>query len=370
MKRSYSESHKGFTLIEVIIVIAIVGILGGMGIGYYFNYLQQTTIKSAGDKIGAFLYSTQQKSIGQEASSQWGVHFENPTGATGSFFASFKGSSYTTPEEKIFLEGYDYQFPADGTSVDVSFNKITGKVAGGTVKKVIVQLPAGGAAKTIRVMPTGSISVSDGEVGWWRLNDGTGTSARDISPYQWSGTLSSGATFVASGCKEGGTGCVDFSGSGGYIDGGTRMDLDLPNQMTAAAWIKPDSVTGTYAVVSRGNSDSTSNFWLDIRSSNQIFFGGYTAAGAGTYVSGTYTFTPGTWYHVAGVDDGTNLKIYVNGKQVASGARATRISGNFPMRIGMRAGSGSYFDGQIDDVHIYDRGLNADEISRLYERTK
>ncbi len=356
-------------MIEILIVLVFIAIMGGVGIGYYFNYLRQTTIKSASDKMGAFLYETQQKSIGQQESAQWGVHFENPAGATGSFYASFKGSSYTTPQTKIFLEGYDYQFPVDGTSVDIIFNKISGKVSDGSVKKVIIHLPAGGSGKTIRVMPTGSISTGDGEIGWWRFNDGIGTSARDISPYQWTGALSTGAALVASGCKEGGTGCVDLSGSG-YVDLGIRTELDLPNNMTTMAWIKLDVIGGTYAIVSRSNGIEATNFWMDIRSSNQIYFGGYTPLGASAYITGTYPFVAGTWYHIAGVDDGTNLKIYVNGDQVSSGSRATRVSGNWPTYVGLRGGGGSYFDGQIDDVRIYDRGLNAEEIKRIYERTK
>jgi hypothetical protein len=92
---------------------------------------------------------------------------------------------------------------------------------------------------------------------------------------------------------------------------------------------------------------------MDIRSSNtQIYFGGYTPAGGGAYVSGNYTFSPGTWYHLAGVDDGSALKIYVNGKEVASGGRADRITSEWSATAGKRGGISSYFDGKIDDFRL------------------
>jgi hypothetical protein len=110
---------------------------------------------------------------------------------------------------------------------------------------------------------------------------------------------------------------------------------------------------------------------MDIRSSNtQIYFGGYTPVGGGAYVAGNYTFVPGTWYHLVGVDDGVKLRIYVNGKEIVSGGRADRITGDWSATAGRRGGISSSFDGYMDDFRLYDRGLSSDEIEELYERTR
>ncbi len=73
----------------------------------------------------------------------------------------------------------------------------------------------------------------------------------------------------------------------------------------------------------------------------------------------------GNWYHLVGIDDGVNLKVYINGNEVRSGSSATRISGVWSVKVGAR-GTTNYFDGTIDEVHIYDRALSAAEIRKHY----
>jgi beta-galactosidase len=97
------------------------------------------------------------------------------------------------------------------------------------------------------------------------------------------------------------------------------------------------------------------------------------------------------WHHVAGVYDGSALRLYVNGDEVASrlhqgvdagvgtdsghaGSSVTndgRIDGSyFPVNVGRNAEThreqfqGWISNATIDDVRIYDRGLPADELGR------
>jgi len=362
--------QKGFTLFEILIVIAFMAIMGAVGLGYYFDYHRQTILRTTMDEIVAFLYETQQKSVGQHEASQWGVHFENPADGA-PFYASFKGASYTDPVDKKFLDNaLDFSYPADGQSVDIIFKKINGQTSDGQFKKVYVQLNPGVTTKAAKVSPAGVVSQDNGEIGWWKFDEGTGITAIDNSGYGNKGIVS-GNVVWATGCKHGGTPCLDFS-SGGYVDFGTDDHFSLPGAMTMSAWVNLDASSSTYTIGGRaGASTSLTNYWMDIRSSNtQIYFGGYTPAGGGAYVSGNYTFSPGTWYHLAGVDDGSALKIYVNGKEVASGGRADRITSEWSATAGKRGGISSYFDGKIDDFRLYDRGLTADEVVELYETTR
>ena len=99
---------------------------------------------------------------------------------------------------------------------------------------------------------------------------------------------------------------------------------------------------------------------------------GYSTAGLNT----------GQWYHVAGVADGPNgdMYIYVNGVSVASNtamAAFTDYNGTNGAYIG-NAGDQSptsdenmgvqsyFFDGVIDEVHVYNRILTEAEIYDLY----
>lgn len=75
--------------------------------------------------------------------------------------------------------------------------------------------------------------------------------------------------------------------------------------------------------------------------------------------------------HVAATYDGTNLKLYVSGTEVASTAVAVNITASASdLRIGGNPDHSSpgYWQGVIDEVAIYSRGLGATEVSDLYKR--
>lgn len=82
--------------------------------------------------------------------------------------------------------------------------------------------------------------------------------------------------------------------------------------------------------------------------------------------------SPSAWYHVAGVYDGTDLIIYVNGfeegRNTIGPVKANTAPD--PLRIGNilhtdHANKG-VFDGLIDEVGIFDRPLLAEEIAAIY----
>jgi hypothetical protein len=70
-----------------------------------------------------------------------------------------------------------------------------------------------------------------------------------------------------------------------------------------------------------------------------------------------------TWSHLAGTYDGTTLRLYVNGVQVASRAQTGSIATTTdPLQIGGDSFFGQYFQGTIDEFRIYNRALTATEI--------
>src|SRR5678816_542598 len=70
-----------------------------------------------------------------------------------------------------------------------------------------------------------------------------------------------------------------------------------------------------------------------------------------------------TWTHVASTYDGSQLRLYVNGSQVAiravTGALPNSAS---PLQIGGNRVWSEWFQGQIDDVRVYNRSLSAAEL--------
>lgn len=77
------------------------------------------------------------------------------------------------------------------------------------------------------------------------------------------------------------------------------------------------------------------------------------------------------WHHVAGSFDGTNLKLYLDGKEVASAKSSAGIAGG-PNQVGIGAdvtfdaqnpNVPDTFKGLIDNVHIYNKALSLAEIN-------
>ena len=69
------------------------------------------------------------------------------------------------------------------------------------------------------------------------------------------------------------------------------------------------------------------------------------------------------WTHLASTYDGTTLRLFVNGTQVATKAATGAMPNTAnPLRIGGNAVWGEYFAGLIDEVRIYNRALSAVEI--------
>jgi len=100
-----------------------------------------------------------------------------------------------------------------------------------------------------------------------------------------------------------------------------------------------------------------------------VVLGGDVTDGSNGYSGHTYISSgmqANTWYHVALVwDSGANNVIgYLNGTQVFNESNTTWTTSFTNVVIG--AGFlGRFWNGKMDDVHIYNRALSASEISTL-----
>ncbi len=134
---------------------------------------------------------------------------------------------------------------------------------------------------------------------------------------------------------------------------------------TISGWFKLGA-TGAYQRVVSKTDDSTYNTMIRVTNGNKLA-GHITTATEATITGGT-TLSSGTWYFATLVYDGANINLYLNGStdatQVAkTGALKTATD---IVSIGKYYSGGEYFNGQIDEVCIFNRALSSTEVTALY----
>ena len=142
---------------------------------------------------------------------------------------------------------------------------------------------------------------------------------------------------------------ISLNGSSQYISVADNNALDLTNNFTVEAWIKPNSFNVLGGIVTKYNSAGSNGFT-------------FTLGGTAPYTSlafcgqGTATglLTAGKWYHVAGVVSGGQVTIYIDGVSVKTGAAAPLSANSDPMTIGRDyTPTPRYFNGSFDEVRIW-----------------
>ncbi|MEK7657952.1 MAG: prepilin-type N-terminal cleavage/methylation domain-containing protein [Patescibacteria group bacterium] len=149
---------KAFTLIELLIVVAIMAILAAVGSVNLFNFRAQNNLNLTVNEIISLLRNAQNRSITQENGSNWGVHLENPSNQD-DFYALFQGAVYSSGNTVLranLRPTVQFNDPSSGASKDIIFNSISGLPFASTT--VIISLKSDSSKiKTITVNANGRI---------------------------------------------------------------------------------------------------------------------------------------------------------------------------------------------------------------------
>jgi hypothetical protein len=251
--------------------------------------------------------------------------------------------SFTSTDRAAVLPRH-YTFTAADQGVHTFTNGVTLKTAGTqTITATGTAIPAGIAA-------------------WWPGD----RSARDIIGGN-NGTLVGGVTF-----GPGVSGpAFSFNGSN-YVSVPTSPSLNPTSQVSLEAWVNPGSTNTSEAGIA--------GTWDDVSGNNRTYFLWLLNGVPNFYVSHTGTdypsavaatpLQPGHWYHLVGTFDGTNIRIYVNGSLAGTTFSPGSIHTNSqPFYIGRTdtGGATNFFNGQIDEVAVFNRALSPAEIQWIYQ---
>ncbi|MBU6232465.1 hypothetical protein KGP36_07565 [Patescibacteria group bacterium] len=198
-----------------------------------------------------------------------------------------------------------------------------------------------------------------GLVGWWKLDDGSGTTAADSSGNGNTGTLVNGPTWTTG--KIGGA--LRFDGMN-YVS--TPNTVTVPASFTFSMWFKSiGAILGSGTVIGW----SYRGFTFFYSNPHKISF-----SVDGSYYDGaiaTVNVDDGQWHMITGTySSGGTPQLFIDGSLNKISTQTQFNSSNDRFMIGSDNGTGFGYGGvpaTLDDVRVYNRALSAAEVQSLYQ---
>jgi len=210
-------------------------------------------------------------------------------------------------------------------------------------------------------------------VGWWKLDEGEGTTALDWSVNSNHGTIFGGAEWTEG--YDGGA--LNFDGVDDYVDLPIGSLIASLTDSTFAIWANFDNQNGNWPRIwDFGTGATTANMFLTpamgaIGAMRFAITIGGNAAGAEDQTTATDTLLGG-WHHVTVTLDPANTKhtLYLDGEVAAEKTDARYTPSTLGVTTQNWLGrsqytADSYYPGALDDFRIYNYTLTQDEISEV-----
>ncbi|MEU1191262.1 LamG domain-containing protein [Streptomyces sp. NPDC005859] len=214
-----------------------------------------------------------------------------------------------------------------------------------------------------------AVALATGPTAYYELDEGSGAPTANFMGLSATGGLTGDAAWTGSGKV--GSNSVSLDGTvGGQVTIPAAV-IDTSASYTVAAWVKLNSVSGNQTLASL-NGNLISPFYLQLSGGKFAFTqrSADSTSSTATSVSATSSAATGTWYHVTGVYNSSagTISLYVNGTLQASTAYSSAWKATGSTEIGSawwNTNEVDFTNGQIDDVHFYQRALTTTEISQL-----
>jgi len=209
--------------------------------------------------------------------------------------------------------------------------------------------------------------LTEGLVGYWPL-DGN---AEDLSGNGNHGVIEGSVTPTTDrfGIPDS---AMNFPGStSDYIDLGQPPMLLIKGAMTVAAWVRADTLTQNGRILAKQGPSSGRSWSIQLESAGGFarFDVGINPTDRVRADSEPLSFAPDEWFHIAGVfRPGEAVELYINGELVNSEPTTITtqwIENGLSVNIGRRPQPGTPWEGDIDEVQIYNIALTTSEIQSL-----
>ena len=178
-----------------------------------------------------------------------------------------------------------------------------------------------------------------------------------------------------------------YNYSPGLVLSGTNYE-DTPDfaslrltQFSVATWFKTSADFATDSMMlNKGGLGTDSagqnmNYGIWMTSAEKIRAGFETSSGVDQYVTSANSYNDGRWHYVVVTSDGSTLRLYVDGVQVATKSllgASPENTGTKPVRVGANSRvtpPGNFFTGELDEVRVWSVGLTAQQVTSAFSGT-
>jgi hypothetical protein len=201
-----------------------------------------------------------------------------------------------------------------------------------------------------------SAELLDDAVGIWLFDEGKGGVAADTS-----GNGNDGAITGAKWAEGKFGGALEFEPPH-VVTVKASDSLNFKNQMTIATWVYMNKGVSDTAIRRNGS------YLLEVQSGGERVPGGYVFGiwSGGGFTGGVWGKTvidPEKWYHIVGLYDGNEMKLYVDGTLEATVKQGGDVDQAGDLLFGTFGGE--KFIGRLDEVIFFDRGITEAEVAEL-----
>jgi hypothetical protein len=205
-----------------------------------------------------------------------------------------------------------------------------------------------------------AVLATSGIVSLWRLDESSGTVACDFRRLN-DGTYSGGYSLGQLGALVSETNTALGLSGNGRVAVRSSPSLGTAGRLSVEAWVRPSSGRSSQTVVRKEGQ-----YLLRI-SNSRLIFRLWRSDGSTVELSTGQIVGFNSYQHVVATFDGTTMRTYRNGVQVASGGLGgTRRSSSISLLLGS---SGGYdgMAGQLDEVAIYSQALPAASVDEHWD---
>jgi hypothetical protein len=203
-------------------------------------------------------------------------------------------------------------------------------------------------------------------VAWWTFDEGSGSTASDLTGRGHTGKLVGDAKWV-----EGKTGgALEMGGGTSGIEVEDAEDLRIAGDLTLALWIRRAAETPDWVcVMGRGTRDQRNyGLWIEPSSRKVMFQQSTAEPGQYSNLYGIKLVDVGKWTHLAVTIESDLIKVYYNGEFESQQKRQV-VPWTGAATLGMAyAMHHTGFIGALDDARLYRRALSAGEIRSIYDQ--